>query len=73
MSDNAASDTPADNSTTNDDNAPTNGDNAASKPEIDWKSESRKWENRAKENRRAPMSEMSLPRLSATRMPQSKP
>lgn len=53
MSDNAASDTPADNSATNDDNAPTNGDNAASKPEIDWKSESRKWENRAKENRRA--------------------
>lgn len=53
MSDNAASDTPADNSATNDDNAPTNGDNVASKPEIDWKSESRKWENRAKENRRA--------------------
>lgn len=53
MSDNAASDTPADNSTNNGDNAPTNGDNAASKPEIDWKSESRKWENRAKENRRA--------------------
>lgn len=54
MSDNAASDTSADNSATNSDNAPTNGDNAAaSKPEIDWKSESRKWENRAKENRRA--------------------
>jgi len=57
MSDNAASDTPADNSATNSatnsDNAPTNGDNASSKPEIDWKSESRKWENRAKENRRA--------------------
>lgn len=53
MSDNAASDTPADNSTTNDDNAPTNGDNATVKPEIDWKSESRKWESRAKENRRA--------------------
>ena len=54
MSDNAASDTPADNSATNDDSAPTNGDNAAaSKPEIDWKSESRKWESRAKENRRA--------------------
>ena len=46
MSDNAASDTPADNSATND-------DSATSKPEIDWKSESRKWENRAKENRRA--------------------
>lgn len=53
MSDNAASDTPADNNATNSDSAPTNGDNAASKPEIDWKSESRKWENRAKENRRA--------------------
>lgn len=53
MSDNAASDTPANNSATNDDNAPTNGDNAVSKPEIDWKSESRKWESRAKENRRA--------------------
>lgn len=53
MSDNAASDTPVDNSATNSDSAPTNGDNAASKPEIDWKSESRKWENRAKENRRA--------------------
>ena len=54
MSENAASDTPADTSATNDDNAPKNGDNtAASKPEIDWKSESRKWENRAKENRRA--------------------
>ena len=52
MSDNAASDTPADNST-NDDNAPKSEDNAASKPEIDWKSESRKWESRAKENRRA--------------------
>ena len=54
MSDNAASDTPADNSATNDDNAPKNEDNAASKPEIDWKSESRKWEPRAKANRRAP-------------------
>lgn len=53
MSDNAASDTPVDNSTNNGDNAPTNGDNTASKPEIDWKSESRKWESRAKENRRA--------------------
>lgn len=54
MSDNAASDTPADSSATNDDNAPKTEDNtAASKPEIDWKSESRKWENRAKENRRA--------------------
>jgi hypothetical protein len=54
MSENAASDTPADSSTTNDDSAPTNGNNtAASKPEIDWKSESRKWENRAKENKRA--------------------
>ena len=53
MSDNAASDTSADNSTTNDDSAPTNGGNTASKPEIDWKSESRKWESRAKENRRA--------------------
>lgn len=54
MSDNAASDTPTDNSTTNGDSAPKNEDNAAvSKPEIDWKSESRKWENRAKENRRA--------------------
>lgn len=53
MSDNAASDTPADTSANNGDNAPTNGDNAAVKPEIDWKSESRKWENRAKENRRA--------------------
>ena len=54
MSENAASDTPADTSATNDDNAPKNGDNtAASKPEIDCKSESRKWENRAKENRRA--------------------
>ena len=53
MSDNAASDTPADNNATNSDSAPTNGDNAAVKPEIDWKSESRKWENRAKENRRA--------------------
>lgn len=53
MSDNAASDTPADNSTNNGDNAPKNEDNAAVKPEIDWKSESRKWENRAKENRRA--------------------
>lgn len=50
MSDNAASDTPAAN---NGDNALTDGDNAASKPEIDWKSESRKWESRAKENRRA--------------------
>lgn len=54
MSDNAASDTPADSSATNSDNAPKNEDNtAASKPEIDWKSESRKWENRAKENKRA--------------------
>lgn len=53
MSDNAASDTPADNSTNTGDNAPKNEDNAAVKPEIDWKSESRKWENRAKENRRA--------------------
>lgn len=53
MSDNAASDTPADNSTNNGDNAPKNEDNAAVKSEIDWKSESRKWENRAKENRRA--------------------
>lgn len=53
MSDNAASDTPADNSTNNGDNAPKNEDNAAIKPEIDWKSESRKWESRAKENRRA--------------------
>lgn len=53
MSDNAASDTPADNSTNNGDNAPKNEDNAAVKTEIDWKSESRKWENRAKENRRA--------------------
>lgn len=53
MSDNAASDTPADNSTNNGDNVPKNEDNAAVKPEIDWKSESRKWENRAKENRRA--------------------
>ena len=53
MSDNAASDTPADSSATNDDNAPKIEGNAASKPEIDWKSESRKWENRAKENRRA--------------------
>lgn len=54
MSDNAASDTPADSSATNSDSAPKNGDNvAASKPEIDWKSESRKWENRAKENKRA--------------------
>lgn len=53
MSDNAVSDTPADNNTNSGDNAPTNGDNTASKPEIDWKSESRKWENRAKENRRA--------------------
>lgn len=53
MSDNAASDTPADNNATNSDNAPKNEDNAASKPEIDWKSESRKWESRAKENRRA--------------------
>lgn len=60
MSDNAASATPADNSATNNDSAPknednahTNGENAASKPEIDWKSESRKWENRAKENKRA--------------------
>lgn len=53
MSENAASDTPADNSATNDDNAPKSEDNAASKPEIDWKSESRKWESRAKENRRA--------------------
>ena len=53
MSDNAASDTPADNSTNNGDNAPKNEDNAAVKPEIDWKSESRKWESRAKENRRA--------------------
>lgn len=53
MSENAASDTPAD-SATNDDNATKNeGNAAASKPEIDWKSESRKWENRAKENRRA--------------------
>ena len=53
MSDNAASDTPADNSTNNGDNAPKNEDNAAVKSEIDWKSDSRKWENRAKENRRA--------------------
>lgn len=53
MSDNAASDTPADNSANNGDNAPKNEDSTASKPEIDWKSESRKWENRAKENRRA--------------------
>nr|DAN72619.1 MAG TPA: hypothetical protein [Caudoviricetes sp.] len=53
MSDNAASDTPSDNSTNNGDNVPKNEDNAAVKPEIDWKSESRKWENRAKENRRA--------------------
>ena len=54
MSDNAASDTPADSSATNSDSAPKHEDNAAvSKPEIDWKSESRKWENRAKENRRA--------------------
>lgn len=53
MSDNAASDTPADSNATNSDSAPKNEDNAASKPEIDWKSESRKWENRAKENRRA--------------------
>lgn len=53
MSDNAASDTPADNSTNNGDNAPKNEDNAAVKTEIDWKGESRKWENRAKENRRA--------------------
>lgn len=54
MSDNAASNAPADNSATNSDNAPKKSeDNAASKPEIDWKSESRKWENRAKENRRA--------------------
>lgn len=53
MSDNAASDTPADNSTNNGDNAPKNEDSTAVKPEIDWKSESRKWENRAKENRRA--------------------
>lgn len=54
MSDNAASDTSADNSATNDDSAPKNEDNTAvSKPEIDWKSESRKWESRAKENRRA--------------------
>lgn len=58
MSDNAASDTPADNSATNSatnsgSNTPTNEDNTASKPEIDWKSESRKWENRAKENKRA--------------------
>lgn len=53
MSDNAASDTSADNSTNNGDNAPKNEDNAAVKSEIDWKSESRKWENRAKENRRA--------------------
>nr|DAF93821.1 MAG TPA: hypothetical protein [Siphoviridae sp. ct0eR1] len=54
MRDNAASDTQADNSATNDDNAPKNEDNAAaSKPEIDWKSESRKWKNRAKENGRA--------------------
>lgn len=53
MSDNAASDTPADNSTNNGDNAPKNEDSVAVKPEIDWKSESRKWENRAKENRRA--------------------
>ena len=53
MSDNAASDTTADNSATNSDNAPKNEDNATVKPEIDWKSESRKWENRAKENRRA--------------------
>lgn len=54
MSDNAASDTPADSSTTNGDNAPKNeGNDAVSKSEIDWKSESRKWENRAKENRRA--------------------
>lgn len=54
MSDNAASDTPADTSATNDDNAPKSEDNTAvSKPEIDWKSESRKWESRAKENRRA--------------------
>lgn len=54
MSDNAASDTSADTSATNDDSTPKNEDNAAaSKPEIDWKSESRKWESRAKENRRA--------------------
>lgn len=53
MSDNAASDTSANNSATNDDNAPKNEDNAVSKSEIDWKSESRKWESRAKENRRA--------------------
>ena len=53
MSDNAASDMPADNSTNNGDSAPKNEDNAAVKLEIDWKSESRKWENRAKENRRA--------------------
>ena len=53
MSDNAASDTPADNGTNNGDSAPKNEDNAVNKPEIDWKSESRKWENRAKENRRA--------------------
>lgn len=54
MSNNAASDTPADTDATNGDNALKNEDNtAASKPEIDWKSESRKWENRAKENRRA--------------------
>ena len=53
MSENAASDTPADSSATNNNNSPKNEDNAVSKPEIDWKSESRKWENRAKENRRA--------------------
>jgi hypothetical protein len=54
MSDNAASDTPADSSATNSDNTPQSEDNTVvSKPEIDWKSESRKWENRAKENRRA--------------------
>lgn len=53
MRNNAASDTSADNSATNDD-APKNEDNVAvSKPEIDWKSESRKWESRAKENKRA--------------------
>lgn len=60
MSDNAANATSADSSATNDDNAPknegnapTSRDNAVSRPGIDWKSESRKWENRAKENKRA--------------------
>ncbi len=53
MSDNAASDTPADNNATNDDNAPKNEDNAASKPEIDWKSEVPEVGEPRQENRRA--------------------